>query len=43
MAKAAESDQLRQALEKHRDETEAQAERLEQVFEMLDKPAGQDV
>lgn len=39
MAKAAESDQLRQALEKHRDETEAQVERLEQVFEMLDKPA----
>jgi ferritin-like metal-binding protein YciE len=39
MAKAAESDQLRQALEKHRDETEVQIERLEQVFEMLEKPA----
>lgn len=39
VAKAAESDRLRQAIEKHRDETEAQIERLEQVFEMLDKPA----
>lgn len=39
MAKAAEPDQLRPALEKHRDETEVQVERLEQVFEMLDKPA----
>lgn len=39
MAKAAESDQFRQALERHRDETEVQIERLEQVFEMLEKPA----
>jgi ferritin-like metal-binding protein YciE len=39
LAKAAESDQVRQALEKHRDETEVQIERLEQVFEMLEKPA----
>jgi ferritin-like metal-binding protein YciE len=38
LAKAAESDQVRQALEKHRDETEVQIERLEQVFEMLEKP-----
>jgi len=39
MAKAAEPDQLRQAFEKHRDETEVQVEHLEQVFDMLDKPA----
>ncbi|MFT4278992.1 MAG: ferritin-like domain-containing protein [Rhodopseudomonas sp.] len=39
MAKAATSDKLRAAFEKHRDETEGQIERLEQVFELLDKPA----
>jgi ferritin-like metal-binding protein YciE len=39
MAKAADSDQLRQAFEQHRDETEVQVERLEQVFEMLGKSA----
>jgi len=39
MAKAAQSDQLRAAFEKHHDETEAHIERLEQVFELLDKPA----
>jgi ferritin-like metal-binding protein YciE len=39
MAKAAESDQLRAAFEKHHDETEQQIERLEQVFELLGKPA----
>jgi ferritin-like metal-binding protein YciE len=39
MAKAADSDQLRQAFEQHRDETEGQVERLEQVFELLGKPA----
>jgi ferritin-like metal-binding protein YciE len=39
MAKAAESDQLRKAFETHRDETEGQVERLEQVFEMIGKPA----
>lgn len=39
MAKAANSDQLRAAFEKHHDETEGQIERLEQVFELLDKPA----
>jgi len=39
MAKAAESDELRQAFQTHRDETEGQVARLEQVFEMLGKPA----
>jgi ferritin-like metal-binding protein YciE len=39
MAKAAESDQLRQAFQTHRDETEKQIERLEQVFEIIGKPA----
>src|SRR6266853_4608779 len=39
MAKAASSDELRAAFEKHHGETEGQVERLEQVFEMIDKPA----
>src|ERR1700755_2951814 len=39
MAKAADSDQLRAAFEKHHDETEGQIGRLEQVFELLGKPA----
>src|SRR3978361_61030 len=39
MAKAAQSDQLRAAFEKHEQETEGQIERLEQVFELLGKPA----
>ena len=39
MAKAANSDQLRAAFEKHFDETEGQIERLEQVFELLGKAA----
>ena len=39
MAKAAQSDKLRAAFEKHHDETEGQIERLEKVFEMIDKPA----
>jgi ferritin-like metal-binding protein YciE len=39
MAKAAASDQLRAAFEKHHDETEGQIGRLEQIFELLDKPA----
>jgi ferritin-like metal-binding protein YciE len=39
MAKAADSDKLRAAFEKHHHETEAQVERLERVFEMMDKPA----
>ena len=39
MAKAANSDELRAAFEKHYDETEGQVERLEQIFELLGKPA----
>lgn len=39
MAKAAASDQLRAAFEKHHGETEGQIERLEQIFELLGKPA----
>src|ERR1700688_3074843 len=39
MAKAAASDQLRAAFEKHYGETEGQIERLEQIFELLGKPA----
>jgi ferritin-like metal-binding protein YciE len=39
MAKAANSDQLRAAFEKHEGETEGQIERLEQIFELLGKPA----
>ena len=35
MAKAAESDQLKQAFQHHREETEHQVERLQQVFEKL--------
>jgi len=41
MAKAALSDDLRAAFEKHEGETETHVERLEQVFEMIDaKPQG---
>jgi ferritin-like metal-binding protein YciE len=39
MAKAANSDQLRAAFEKHFDETEGQVTRLEQIFEIVGKPA----
>lgn len=39
MAKAAQSPDLQAAFEKHHDETEGQIERLEQVFELLGKPA----
>jgi ferritin-like metal-binding protein YciE len=39
MAKAASSDKLRAAFEKHHGETEGQVERLEQVFELIEKPA----
>jgi ferritin-like metal-binding protein YciE len=39
MAQKAASAELRSAFEKHRDETETQIERLEQVFEALGKPA----
>jgi ferritin-like metal-binding protein YciE len=37
MAKAAESDDLRAAFEKHVDETEEQVSRLEKVFEAIDE------
>lgn len=39
MAKAAESTELRDAFMTHRDETQVQVQRLEQVFEMLGKKA----
>jgi ferritin-like metal-binding protein YciE len=39
MAKAATSDKLRAAFEKHHEETETQVERLEEIFELLGKPA----
>jgi ferritin-like metal-binding protein YciE len=39
MAKAAESQELRQAFEAHRAETQGQIERLEQVFQHLGKRA----
>src|SRR5688572_22930602 len=39
MAKAAESEEVSAAFEKHLAETEAQVERLEQVFELMGKPA----
>ena len=39
MAKAANSDKLRTAFEKHHDETEGQIDRLEQIFELLGKAA----
>jgi ferritin-like metal-binding protein YciE len=38
MAKAASSERLSAAFLKHRDETERQVERLEQVFEIIGKP-----
>ena len=42
MAKAIENEELRQAMETHQEETLAQVERLEQVFELLGKkPRGQ--
>ena len=41
MAKKADSDELRQAFEQHRKETEGQVERLEQVFALCElKPSG---
>src|ERR1700742_4625290 len=41
MAKAAQSDELRAAFEKHLEETEGQVERLETVFEEIEaKPQG---
>jgi ferritin-like metal-binding protein YciE len=36
---AAKADELRQAFEQHREESRTQVERLEQVFELLDRPA----
>src|SRR3954453_17460932 len=39
MAKAAQSEKLGAAFEKHQDETEGQIERLEQIFELIGKPA----
>jgi ferritin-like metal-binding protein YciE len=39
MAKGANSRELKAAFEKHRDQTEGQIERLEQVFEMIGKRA----
>ena len=39
MAKAAQSAELKAGFEKHQVETEGQIERLEQIFELLGKPA----
>lgn len=39
MAKSVRSEKLKEAFQQHRAETERQVERLEQVFEMLEKPA----
>jgi len=39
MARAAQSPELKAAFEKHRDQTEGQIERLQQVFEIIGKPA----
>jgi ferritin-like metal-binding protein YciE len=39
MVKGAEAEEVSAAFEKHRMETEGQVDRLEQVFELLDKPA----
>jgi ferritin-like metal-binding protein YciE len=39
MARAAQSDELRAAFEKHHAETEGQVERLEQVFDLIGKKA----
>jgi ferritin-like metal-binding protein YciE len=42
MAKAATSDELRQGIEEHLEQTKGQAERLEQIFEQLgEKPKGE--
>src|SRR6476660_6895104 len=39
IAKTAKSDELREAFEHHLEETEGQVERLEEVFDLIDKPA----
>jgi len=38
-SKASKSQELQEAFARHRDESEGQVERLEQVFELLGKPA----
>jgi ferritin-like metal-binding protein YciE len=38
LAKAAQDPQLKAAFEKHREQTEAQVERLDRVFELINKP-----
>jgi ferritin-like metal-binding protein YciE len=38
-AKAAQSEELKEALDRHREESAGQVERLEQVFEQIGKPA----
>lgn len=44
MAKGAEDEKVSAAFQKHREETEGQVERLEQVFELLGQGrAGQDL
>lgn len=39
LSRQSQSEQFREAMQRHGDETETQVERLEQVFEMLGKPA----
>src|SRR5262245_50157450 len=39
MAKMAESDELREAIEHHLKETEGQVDRLEEVFQIIEQPA----
>ena len=39
MARAAQSPELKAAFEKHKGQTEGQIERLQQVFELIGKPA----
>lgn len=39
MAKAAQSPELKKAFETHREESKVHVERLEQIFEAIDKPA----
>jgi ferritin-like metal-binding protein YciE len=39
MAKSAQSDRLKQAFLTHRDETEGQVKRLDEVFQLIGKPA----
>lgn len=39
MARGAQSEELRAAFEKHQEETQGQVDRLQQVFELLGKPA----